>query len=443
MTSVQSSTGAMRARTTSAPAPARPVSMGRAWAVTVMVVLLMMINFGDKAVLGLAAAPIMKELGISAAQFGAISSSFFFLFSLSALFVGWLSKRFSTFWILLVLALLWSITATPIIFAASLPMLYLSRISLGAAEGPTSPMTVHAVQKWFPARSRGLPTAMTQIGSALGVAIASPVLGYFIAVHGWRSAFVVLAIAGVVWAAAWLFIGKEGPLETLAAADSGDVAKDAQEDVPVSFWKLMFNRTTIGLIVAGIGCYWLVAGGIAWLPSLLEAKGFDFSQTAFLAALPSVVSALSMLVIPPILNRLVFAGYSQRACYTGGVGAVMAVSALALFIAPALSGGALVAALVIAFGIGGMMFPLSFLVMAQFSPVKSRGAVVATTTAIVTFTGVIAPSAIGSLLTSAGSMSAGASTVFIVSGILVAVCGLVSVPLIHPAATIAKLGVKA
>ncbi|MCQ9367103.1 MFS transporter [Brevibacterium sp. 91QC2O2] len=443
MTSVQSSTGAMRARTTSAPAPARPVSMGRAWAVTVMVVLLMMINFGDKAVLGLAAAPIMKELGISAAQFGAISSSFFFLFSLSALFVGWLSKRFSTFWILLVLALLWSITATPIIFAASLPMLYLSRISLGAAEGPTSPMTVHAVQKWFPARSRGLPTAMTQIGSALGVAIASPVLGYFIAVHGWRSAFVVLAIAGVVWAAAWLFIGKEGPLETLAAADSGDVAKDAQADVRVSFWKLLFNRTTVGLMLAGIGCYWLVAGGIAWMPSLLEAKGFDFTHAALIAGLPSVVSAASMLIIPPVLDRMVFRGRSQRACYGGGLAVVMVISALCLFLAPALTGGALVAALVIAFGIGGVTFPLTFLVLAQYSPVKSRGALQATTTAVVTFTGVIAPAAIGALLTSAGSMAAGASTVFLVSGVLVAVCTAIGVPLIHPAATIAKLGVKA
>ncbi|NED64788.1 MFS transporter, partial [Streptomyces sp. SID10244] len=53
-----------------------------------MLMVLMMINFADKAVLGLAATSIRAEFGLTAAQYGIISSAFFLLFSISALVVG-------------------------------------------------------------------------------------------------------------------------------------------------------------------------------------------------------------------------------------------------------------------------------------------------------------------------------------------------------------------
>lgn len=46
----------------------RPPNL-RAWLVVAMVVSPMLINFGDKAVLGLAAGPSMRELGLSAAEY--------------------------------------------------------------------------------------------------------------------------------------------------------------------------------------------------------------------------------------------------------------------------------------------------------------------------------------------------------------------------------------
>jgi hypothetical protein len=50
--------------------------------------LYMLVNFADKAVVGLAAVPIMQELELTPKQFGLVGSSFFFLFSLSAILVA-------------------------------------------------------------------------------------------------------------------------------------------------------------------------------------------------------------------------------------------------------------------------------------------------------------------------------------------------------------------
>jgi hypothetical protein len=49
----------------------------RAWAVVAMLFLFMLINFADKAVLGLSAGPIIEELKLTHTQFGQVGSSFF------------------------------------------------------------------------------------------------------------------------------------------------------------------------------------------------------------------------------------------------------------------------------------------------------------------------------------------------------------------------------
>jgi hypothetical protein len=50
-----------------------------AWTVTTLLFLYMLVNFADKAVVGLAAVPIMRELDLSPKQFGLVGSSFSFL----------------------------------------------------------------------------------------------------------------------------------------------------------------------------------------------------------------------------------------------------------------------------------------------------------------------------------------------------------------------------
>src|SRR3974377_325828 len=61
-----------------------------AWLMVALLFLFMLINFADKAVIGIAAVPIMQELQLSPRQFGLIGSSFFLLFSVSAIVTGFI-----------------------------------------------------------------------------------------------------------------------------------------------------------------------------------------------------------------------------------------------------------------------------------------------------------------------------------------------------------------
>ena len=60
-----------------------PPENRKAWIVVALVFLFMLINYADKAVVGLSSVPIMRELGLSHAQFGILGSAFFLLFSVS------------------------------------------------------------------------------------------------------------------------------------------------------------------------------------------------------------------------------------------------------------------------------------------------------------------------------------------------------------------------
>jgi sugar phosphate permease len=63
------------------------------WTGVALVFLFMLINYTDKAVIGLSSVPIMSELGLTQTQFGLLGSAFFWLFSTSGILVGFLANR--------------------------------------------------------------------------------------------------------------------------------------------------------------------------------------------------------------------------------------------------------------------------------------------------------------------------------------------------------------
>src|SRR6195952_1757316 len=209
-----------------------------AWKITFLLFLFMLVNFADKIVVGLAGVPIRKELNLDPQQFGDLGSAFFLLFSISAVTVGFIVNRVSTRWVLLVMAVIWSLAQFPMIGTVSFTTLVICRIILGAGEGPAFAVAAHAIYKWFPDEKRTLPTAILSQGSAFGVILAVPALNWVIVNHTWHYAFGALGIVGLMWAAAWLIFGREGPLvQTVAMAAA---------EPRISYSRLLTSRTFIG-----------------------------------------------------------------------------------------------------------------------------------------------------------------------------------------------------
>src|SRR6476660_8039491 len=103
----------------------------RAWLVVVLLFIFMVINFADKAVLGIAAVPIMQELELGPRQLGLVGSSFFLLFAVSSVATGCLVNRVQTRWVLLALGFIWALTQFPMVGAVAFETLVVLRIALG------------------------------------------------------------------------------------------------------------------------------------------------------------------------------------------------------------------------------------------------------------------------------------------------------------------------
>ena len=79
-------------------------SRSRAWGLTGLVVLLYVVNYADKAVLGIIAQPLARELGLKASQIGMVGCLFFLMFCIGGFFAGPLNQYLTLRWALLILA---------------------------------------------------------------------------------------------------------------------------------------------------------------------------------------------------------------------------------------------------------------------------------------------------------------------------------------------------
>ena len=214
-----------------------------AWTIVALLFLFMMINFADKAIIGLAGVPIMTELNLTPKQFGLVGSSFFLLFSISAVVTGFIVNRVRSKPVLLVMGLVWALVQFPMLGTVGIETLIACRIVLGAGEGPAYPVALHAAYKFFPDQKRAIPSAVIAQGSAIGVVIAIPVLSAIITNYNWHYAFGALGVAGLAWVAAWALLGKEGSIEAQT------VAEGAIADARIPYRDLLLSPTNLASLV--------------------------------------------------------------------------------------------------------------------------------------------------------------------------------------------------
>ncbi|HEY2611598.1 MAG TPA: MFS transporter [Reyranella sp.] len=400
-----------------------------AWGMTALIFLFMLINFADKVVVGLAAQPIMADLNLKPEQFGLIGSSFFFLFALSAVIVGFITNRVQTRHTLLVMAIVWSLVQFPMLGTVSLEVLIACRIILGAGEGPASPVATHAIYKWFPDSHRGMPTAIIAQGSALGVIIAVPALNWIIVNYSWHWAFGALGITGLLWTALWLVFGREGTLvdpPVTAGAHGGG------EHVPYRY--LLTCPSIVAGCCAGFASYWGLALGLTWFTSYLVG-GLGYSQQlgGNLSILPWILGMFVVLGGGAISQRLKKAGVSSRLSRGAFASATVILGGCILPFVGSMPTPELKLVMVVVGGaIGSTIYVVLPMIVSELTPQPQRAAMLAITTSVVTLAGVLAPLVMGAMVQNAATPMAGYERGYVVLGGLLIVGGLIGLFFIRP-----------
>ncbi|MYW69862.1 MFS transporter [Streptomyces sp. SID8379] len=410
----------------SAPAASSPQAPGadappsrRAWLIAFLLFAFMVINFADKAVLGLAAKPLTKELGLSSSEYGLIAGAFFLLFNVSAVAGGFIADRVSGRWFLLVMAVAWSLAQLPVAAAAGFGVLLAGRLVLGATEGPAVPVATHTLYQWFPAGARTRPTALLTAGAPLGVVAAAPLLGALISAHGWRSAFLAVAAVGAVWAVLWFVLGRDRGRPALDAPGPKPAA-EAPSSPRVGYRQVLTSRTFLANTGVAFAGYWSAGLLLSFVPSYLEdVLGRDAAEAGRLVALPWALSALSLLVPAFLVPWMLRRGVSGRIANSGLSAVTSALSGLCLIgLAYGPAGSARIVFLAVGFSVATVVFPLALTSFGTLAPARLRGGAIGVYTGVYSVAGVVSPVVAGRLLDVGGHDAHGYATVFLLAAVL-------------------------
>jgi predicted MFS family arabinose efflux permease len=170
------------------------------------------VNFVDRQIVAILMESIKLEFALTDTQLGIISGLAFAIFNAS---VGILIGRLADRWVrrtIIALALtLWSGMTAACGFANSYFTLVLARIGVGIGEAGAGPPAHSLIADYFPPSRRATALAIYTSGINIGILIALLVGGWVNQFFGWRAAFLVVGIPGLLLAVIVRLTLKEPP----------------------------------------------------------------------------------------------------------------------------------------------------------------------------------------------------------------------------------------
>ena len=262
-------------------------------------------NFLDRQILGILAGPIMKDLQLSDAEFGAIGGiAFALLYSILAIPLAMLADRTSRSKVIAGSLAVWSGFTALCGTATGFGQLFVYRLGVGVGEAGGVAPSYALIADYFPPERRARALAIFSLGIPLGLAGGTLIGAYLAAWVDWRAAFLVMGIAGVLLAPVMLYVVRDRPLDRPV------------ERPPLSrTFAIIARKPTFWLMAFAASFSSLAGYGLAlWTPSVLERSfGFGLIERGqFLAAIFLIGGTSGVLAGGWLADRL---GQADRSWY--------------------------------------------------------------------------------------------------------------------------------
>ncbi|MFC3107266.1 MFS transporter, partial [Undibacterium arcticum] len=178
------------------------------WRIFFMMLLLISINYIDRASLSVAMPLIAKEFDLGPAMQGLILSSFFWTYAFMQIPGGMLADRFKPRIVIAIATIFWGGFQALAAICTTSTALLLTRLGLGAAEAPIYPAGGKLNAIWMTQNERGRGATLLDGGAPLGAALGAILITWLITALGsWRIAFVVAGVGTVLAGLlAWYYI---------------------------------------------------------------------------------------------------------------------------------------------------------------------------------------------------------------------------------------------
>lgn len=270
------------------------------WTICALVFFATTINYLDRQVISLVKINLDQEFGWTKNDYANITIAFQLAYAIGMIGVGRLIDKLGTKIGYGVSLLLWSLAAIGHALVRSTVGFMVARGFLGITESGNFPAAIKTVAEWFPKKERAFATGIFNSGSNIGAIIAPLSVPFIAAQWGWRWAFIITGVIGLIWLLFWFLIyevpkkhKKLSQEEYEYIHSDADEKNDAISTARVSWWKLLgFNQTwafAVGKFLTD-GIWWFY---LFWLPDFLhEQYGLTEIQIALPVALVYTISTV-------------------------------------------------------------------------------------------------------------------------------------------------------
>lgn len=258
------------------------------------------LNFFDRQILGAVGEPIRKEFGLNDASLGLLGTAFTLLYAFVGIPLGVLADKIGRKGILSVGVLVWSLLTAASGVAQSFWQIFVLRLGVGVGEAACAPAATSLIGDLFPPSWRAKALSIFMLGLPVGVALSFAVSGTVAKQYGWRAAFLVAGIPGVICAVAMWFVRE--PVR--GSSETHDVGVQRREGS--AYLNILRSPTMRWIIISGaVHNFNMYAIGAFITPYLMRYHGLDIQQANFISMLVYGVMGAPGLLIGGYIGDLV------------------------------------------------------------------------------------------------------------------------------------------
>lgn len=247
---------------------------GLRWWIIVLIFLAAVLNYIDRQTLGNLAPTIQRDLQMDDKAYANVLNIFLIAYTISYLVAGRVSDKIGTRAGLCLFVVWWSLADMLTAAAQGVRSLGAFRFSIGLAEAGIWPAASKAVAEWFPPRERAFAIGIYTMGATIGATLTPYLViplasfdfqGKLPFLHtlfgqgtGWRLAFVLNGLLGLLWVLPWLLFYRqprqskfirEQELKLIEEPVAGETKSNvAGSETPWS-WKMIFSSRIVWLLL--------------------------------------------------------------------------------------------------------------------------------------------------------------------------------------------------
>jgi MFS family permease len=244
--------------------------------VFMLLFLLYMFDYIDRMVVTSMFTSIEKDWGITHTQSGLLVSAVYWAIVLLTFPISILVDRWSRTKTIGVMAIMWSLATALCALTGNFVQLFMARMLIGVGEAGYAPGGSAMISGLYPidkrARMMGLWNASIPLGSAIGVLLG----GIIAAKLGWKHAFGIVAVPGMIVAILFLFVKDYKTVDLSFYDKSSNKIKMEKKDMVKEF----ISKPSVLLTYLGMAAVVFVTTSmLTWLPTYFE-KMRNISQEA-------------------------------------------------------------------------------------------------------------------------------------------------------------------